>query len=69
MSKSAIHGNGKHTYRVELSGMARMKGYAEVQANDQAAAEKLAAQHAGDVIWSYQEMDDSTVEAYAIKKT
>lgn len=52
----------RRVYRVDMSGMARMRGtyHAEAANEEEAGAEAL--RHIGDVDWRYDGMDDDTVE-------
>lgn len=53
-------------YRVELSGMAYMRGTYYVHAKDAADAERLARENTGDVEWKYNGVDDSTIEVESV---
>ena len=50
-------------FRVNMTVMALMSGSYEVEAESEEEAERIAAEHTGDVLWKYEGADDSTVEA------
>jgi hypothetical protein len=55
----------EQTYVVRLTAMAFVEQEVTVRASSQEEAERLAKGQAGDGVWSYQGVDDTTVEADA----
>ena len=50
------------TYRVRLTGMARMEQYQTIEANSEEEAIAKAREDYGSFVWAYEGMDDDTVE-------
>jgi hypothetical protein len=56
---------GKKMYRVELSGLARMKGVQRIEAESEEAAVEAVFLQTGDTSWKYEGMVDDTIEGEA----
>lgn len=54
-------------FRVDMSGLALMRGSIEVEAEDKKRAEEEALAHTGDVHWNYEGMDDETIEVSSVE--
>lgn len=52
-------------YLVEMSALALVKGSLYIKAKSQKDAEQQALAQTGDVSWSYQGVDDTSVDAHA----
>lgn len=55
-------------YRVDMSGLALMRGLIEVEAETEEEAAAKAVGSSGDVLWSYNGMDDETIEVNSAEK-
>jgi hypothetical protein len=55
-------------YRVDMSGLALMRGSVEVEADTEEEAAAKAVASSGDVLWDYNGMDDETIEVNSVEK-
>lgn len=55
-------------YRVDMSGLALMRGSIEVEAETEKEAATKAVASSGDVLWDYNGMDDETIEVNSVEK-
>mgnify|MGYP000894082857 CR=1 FL=1 len=55
-------------YRVDMSGLAPMRGSIEVEAETEKEAAAKAVASSGDVLWDYNGMDDETIEVNSVEK-
>ncbi len=55
------------TYRVRLTGMARMEQYQTIEASSEEEAIAKAREYYGSFVWAYEGMDDDTVEIEVVE--
>lgn len=55
-------------FRVDMSGLALMRGSIEVEAETEEEAAAKAVASSGDVLWDYNGMDDETIEVNSVEK-
>jgi len=54
-------------YRVDMSGLAMMRGNIEVEAESKEEAARKAVASSGDVLWDYNGMEDDTIEVNSVE--
>ena len=54
-------------YRVDMAGLALMRGSIEVEAESEEEAARKAVASSGDVLWDYNGMDDDTLEVNSVE--
>lgn len=54
-------------YRVDMSGLAFMRGNIEVEADSEEEAAKKAVDSSGNVLWDYNGMEDDTIEVNSVE--
>lgn len=59
---------GPSRFRVDMSGLALMRGSIEVEAETEKEAAAKAVASSGDVLWDYNGMDDETIEVNSVEK-
>lgn len=61
-------GKRRMKYRVDMAGLALMRGNIEVEAETKEEAAAKAVASSGDVLWDYNGMDDETIEVNSVEQ-